>query len=113
MFTLFLLCIQDTDGIAFWFRLPAMKTKFPSLWYRAPYLMAIVLCALTTLGTLPLRGLLDLANIVMIFLLTVFVTAVWLGRGPSVMTAFLGVALFDFFLFPRTFHLMSLTGSIW
>lgn len=77
-----------------------MKTELPSRWHRAPYLVAAVLCTLTTLGTLPLRGLLDLANIVMIFLLTVFVAAVWLGRGPSVMAAFLGVALFDFFFVP-------------
>ncbi|TMQ74999.1 Osmosensitive K+ channel histidine kinase KdpD [Candidatus Accumulibacter phosphatis] len=101
MFTPFLLRIQDTDGIAFRVRLPpAMKTEFPSPWLRAPYLVAAALCTLTTLGTLPLRGLLDLANIVMIFLLTVFVAAVWLGRGPSIMAAFLGVALFDFFFVP-------------
>jgi len=77
-----------------------VKTGLPSRWRRAPYLVAAALCTLTTLGTLPLRGLLDLANIVMIFLLTVFVAAVWLGRGPSVMAAFLGVALFDFFFVP-------------
>jgi two-component system sensor histidine kinase KdpD len=53
-----------------------------------------------TLGTLPLRELLDVANIVMLFLLTVFVAAVWLGRGPSVLAAFLSVALFDFFFVP-------------
>lgn len=66
----------------------------------ARYFGAAALCILTTLGTLPLRELLDVANIVMIFLLTVFATAVWLGRGPAVLAAFLGVLFFDFFFVP-------------
>ncbi|MFA7281588.1 MAG: DUF4118 domain-containing protein, partial [Sterolibacterium sp.] len=57
-------------------------------------------CALTTAAAMPLRPLLDLANIVMLFLLTVFLVATRLGRGPAVMAAFLGVALFDFFFVP-------------
>lgn len=77
-----------------------MKTVLPSGWRRARYLIAAAFCLLTTLVALPLRGLLDLANIAMLFLLTVFGTAVWLGRGPSVMAAFLAVALFDFFFVP-------------
>ncbi len=77
-----------------------MKSRSPANWPRARYPLAAVLCVLTTLATVPLREVLDLANIVMIFLLTVFVTAAWLGRGPAVMAAFLGVALFDFFFVP-------------
>jgi two-component system sensor histidine kinase KdpD len=68
--------------------------------HRARYPSAAALCILTALGVFPVRGLLDIANIVMLFLLTVFVAAVWLGRGPAVMAAFLGVALFDFFFVP-------------
>ncbi|MDD5297897.1 MAG: DUF4118 domain-containing protein [Rhodocyclaceae bacterium] len=64
------------------------------------YPLSAALCILTTLVAFPLRAWLDVANIVMLFLLTVFVTAVWLGRGPSVMAAFLCVALFDFFFVP-------------
>jgi two-component system sensor histidine kinase KdpD len=65
------------------------------------YLLAAALCALTALLALPLRGWLDLANIVMLFLLAVFVIAVRLGRGPAVLAAFLSVALFDvFFVHP-------------
>jgi len=68
---------------------------------RTRYLIAASLCALTTLLALPLRGWLDLANIVMLFLLAVFVVAVRLGRGPAVLVAFLSVALFDvFFVHP-------------
>lgn len=77
-----------------------MKTVLPSRLHRTRYLLAAALCILTTLVALPLRELLGLANIVMLFLLTVLVTAVWLGRGPAVMAAFLGVALFDFFFVP-------------
>ena len=68
---------------------------------RSRYFLAVALCALTTILTLPLRGWLDLANIVMLFLLAVFVIAVRLGRGPAVLAAFLSVALFDvFFVHP-------------
>jgi two-component system sensor histidine kinase KdpD len=77
-----------------------MKPSLPSARRGGRYLLAAALCVLTTLGAAPLRELLDLANIVMLFLLTVFVTAVRLGRGPAVMAAFLGVALFDFFFVP-------------
>jgi two-component system sensor histidine kinase KdpD len=69
----------------------------PSGWRRVPYLQATALCLLTTLGALPLREWLNAANIVMIFLLAVFVTSVLLGRGPAVLAAFFSVALFDFF----------------
>lgn len=64
------------------------------------YLLALALCALTAAVALPLRGWLDQANTVMLFLLAVFVAAVRLGRGPAVLTAFLGVALFDVFFVP-------------
>ena len=69
-------------------------------WFRARYPIALVLCALITVLTLPLRGWLDLANIVMLFLLVVFIAAVKLGRGPAVVAAFLSVALFDLFFVP-------------
>ncbi len=45
----------------------------------------------------PLSKALDLANIVMIFLLAVLLSGVKLGRGPAVLAALLSVACFDFF----------------
>jgi two-component system sensor histidine kinase KdpD len=57
-------------------------------------------CTLAALLATPLRDLFDLANIVMIFLLTVLGVAVRYGRGPAVLAAFLSVALFDFFFVP-------------
>ena len=64
------------------------------------YLIAMLICFFTTVVASPLRDILDLANIVMLFLLVVFLIALKLGRGPAVMSAFLGVALFDFFFVP-------------
>jgi len=70
----------------------------PTPWQK--YAAAAAACALTALVATPLRHYLDLANIVMIFLLTVFLVAMALGRGPAVLAAFFSVALFDFFFVP-------------
>lgn len=64
------------------------------------YGVALLACSITTLLAKPLSDYFDLANIVMLFLLTVVLVAVRFGRGPAVMAAFLSVALFDFFLVP-------------
>jgi len=64
------------------------------------YFLALVACVLTTAIAAPLSKYLDLANIVMLFLLNVVLVAVRLGRGPAVMASFLSVALFDFFFVP-------------
>jgi two-component system sensor histidine kinase KdpD len=47
----------------------------------------------------------DSANIVMLFLLTVFMVAWLLGRGPALLAAFLAVGLFDFFFIHPHFTL--------
>lgn len=64
------------------------------------YFLALVACVLTTAVAAPLSEYFDLANIVMLFLLTVLLVAVRLGRGPAVMAAFLSVGAFDFFFVP-------------
>lgn len=64
------------------------------------YLLALAACGLTALVANPLRDWLDLANTAMLFLLTVALVAVRLGRGPAVLAAFCSVALFDFFFVP-------------
>lgn len=69
------------------------------------------------------QGYFALANIVMLFLLAVVASAYWLGRGPAILSAVLGVAVFDFFFVPPqlsfavadaqyvvTFAVMLLTG---
>jgi two-component system sensor histidine kinase KdpD len=67
------------------------------------YFWAMGACVATTLLTLPMSKLFDLANIVMLFLLCVVLVAVKLGRGPSVLAAFVSVASFDFFFVPPRF----------
>jgi two-component system sensor histidine kinase KdpD len=71
------------------------------LWPRI--LLAMLACATTTLIATPLLAYLDLANIVMLFLLTVLLVAVYLGLPPALLASFFSVALFDFFFVPPRF----------
>jgi two-component system sensor histidine kinase KdpD len=64
------------------------------------YAWATAAVAGVTVATTPLVGRLDLANIVMLFLVAVLFAAVKLGRGPAILAAFLSVACFDFFYVP-------------
>ncbi len=73
----------------------------PLRWTR--YLWALLVCAATTLVTLPLLPYFDLANIVMLFLLAVVIAAVRFGRGPATLAAVVNVAAFDFFFVPPQF----------
>jgi two-component system sensor histidine kinase KdpD len=67
------------------------------------YVFALAACGFTALAATPLRARLDLANTVMLFLLTVALVAVRLGRKPALLAAFMSVALFDFFFVPPRF----------
>lgn len=62
-----------------------------------PYVWTVAICILTALVTTPMMPHLDLANILMLFLLAEVLIAVRFGRGPAVLAAFLSVAVFDFF----------------
>ena len=77
--------------------LPARPSKGGQL---RCYALATAACAVTTGLTHLLVPYFDLANIVMVFLLSVVGVALWLGRGPSVLAAFVNVAAFDFFFVP-------------
>lgn len=72
----------------------------PSRRYSKEYLFAIAVC----MGMALLAGVLhqwfDTVNIVMLFLLGVFLVSWRLGRGPAILAAFLSVGLFDFFFVP-------------
>ncbi len=68
-------------------------------------LLTLLACVGTTLVATPLIGRLDLANIVMLFLLTVLLIAVTLGRGAAVLASVLSVLLFDVFFVPPRFSL--------
>ena len=69
---------------------------------RVRYAWTLAACGVTAVIAAVLLPWFDLANIVMLFLLTVVLVAVRAGRGPAVMAAFVSVALFDFlFVQPR------------
>jgi two-component system sensor histidine kinase KdpD len=68
-----------------------------------PYTGSALACLATALVATPLREYLDLANIVMLFLLTVLLVTLRAGRGPGVMAAVLSVALFDLLFVPPRF----------
>ena len=67
------------------------------------YAWATAAVVAVTLVATPLFRFFDLANIVMLFLLTTVLVAIKLGRGPAAFAAVLNVAAFDFFFVPPRF----------
>ena len=65
--------------------MPLSPTKDTT--FRRAYLLALGSTLLTTLVAYPLRYQLDMANMVMLFLLTVFLVTIKVGRGPGVFSA--------------------------
>jgi two-component system, OmpR family, sensor histidine kinase KdpD len=60
------------------------------------YLFSAALVAGVTLLALPLANVLSPTNLAMLYLAVTVVAAIYLGRGPSVLAALLGVLAFDF-----------------
>ncbi len=77
------------------------RLRAPDHWM--PYLWASLACLAATLAATPLTRVFDLANVVMLFLLTVVLVALRLGRGPGAWAALLAVLCFDFFFVPPKF----------
>ena len=67
------------------------------------YAKAAAGCALAGFAAAALFTIVDLPNIVMVFLLAVVLVSVRYGRGPGVLASFLAVAIFDFFFVPPRF----------
>ncbi|MBT9522900.1 MAG: DUF4118 domain-containing protein, partial [Dechloromonas sp.] len=67
------------------------------------YAKAAIGCALAGMASALLFPIVDLPNIVMVFLLAVVLISVRYGRGPGVLASFLSVAVFDFFFVPPRF----------
>jgi len=70
------------------------------------YLLSLVLVAAATLASFPIAPMISPVNLVMLYLVAVVVTAVYLGRGPSIVASVLSVLAFDhFFISPQlTLH---------
>ncbi|MEA3173921.1 MAG: two-component system, OmpR family, sensor histidine kinase KdpD, partial [Gammaproteobacteria bacterium] len=60
-------------------------------------------CVAVTLACMPLAVHFDRSNIVAIFILTVVLVGMRLGRGPAALSAVLSVGAFDFFFVPPRF----------
>ncbi|MBX3390675.1 MAG: sensor histidine kinase KdpD [Phycisphaeraceae bacterium] len=84
--------VEDADDPSFQ---PAVQRSQP--W---AYARALVLVAIASLMGRFLPASFDAANLSMIYLAGVVIAAVWLGRGPAVASAILGVGAFDFFFVP-------------
>jgi len=69
----------------------------------AGYAVALLACAVLTAAVLPLEGALDKANIVMLYLMVGLGVSLRYGRGPAVLSAFVNVLAFDYFLVPPKF----------
>ncbi|OIR19651.1 sensor protein KdpD [mine drainage metagenome] len=81
----------------------AAEEQKPLFRWRIEYLWAAVVSAICTAAAWPMYNHFDLANLIMVYLLGVVVVAARYGRGPSLLTSFLGVVLFDFFFVPPRF----------
>lgn len=72
--------------------------KAPTHW--PAYAWAAATSIALTLVCMPLTGVLELSNIVMLLLIGVVGVAMRFGRGPSALAALLNVASFDYFFVP-------------
>ncbi len=70
------------------------------------YLLGMALVVLSTLLGVLIRHHVSPATTIMIYLVSVVVSALYLGLGPSILVSILGVIAFDFFLIPPylSFH---------
>jgi K+-sensing histidine kinase KdpD len=71
------------------------------------YVLACVATLLVGALTFPFREEIGNANVIMLFLLEVFLCALWLGQKPSLLAALLAVFLFDFFFVPPQYALLT------
>jgi two-component system, OmpR family, sensor histidine kinase KdpD len=81
-----------------------MSLAMPTDWQPhrplARYALGLLLVAVSTVLGLTVRTDLEPTNLVMLYLASVVISAIFLGRGPSLLAAIAGVLAFDFFLVP-------------
>lgn len=95
------------------------KTPLPGLRQRIPsktkkryvgYIWAVAVTILSTVVGNLVFGQLELANLVMVYLLGVVYIATRFGRGPSILTSILGVGVFDF-MFVKPYYSFAVGDS--
>jgi K+-sensing histidine kinase KdpD len=77
---------------------------------RLAYASSTLAIAATTVLATFVRYVLHLPDPEMLFLLAIMITAVWLGRGPSLLAAALSVGAYDFF-FVTPYHTFGVANS--
>jgi len=75
------------------------------------YLLSLALVSSITLLAQPLASVLSPTNLAMLYVAAEVIAARYLGRGPSVLAAVLGVLMFDFFYVPPQITFACLTAS--
>jgi two-component system sensor histidine kinase KdpD len=79
---------------------PLMPTEWQPHRPLGRYMAGLGLVMISTILGLLIRGNLEPTNLVMLYLASTVISAIFLGRGPSLLTAIAGVLAFDFFLIP-------------
>jgi two-component system sensor histidine kinase KdpD len=82
----------------------SVKAPPAARWSR--YFWAVGISALCTTTAFPIYGHIELINIVMLYTLGAAAAGLWLGRGPSAMTAVTNVLAFDYFFEPPRFSFL-------
>jgi two-component system sensor histidine kinase KdpD len=104
---------QNTD-LALFKRnsLPGLRQRIPSKTKKRykGYIWAVAVTLLSTVVGNLVFGQLELANLVMVYLLGVVFIATRFGRGPSILTSVLGVGVFDF-MFVEPYYSFSVADS--
>ena len=85
------------------FSKPIMPTEWQLHRPLGRYFLGLLLVAISTSLGVFIRGNLEPANLVMLYLASTVISAIFLGRGPSLLTAIAGVLAFDYFLVPPYF----------
>lgn len=87
--------------------LPFLRLQPGSISGVKAYVLACLVTLLVGALTFPFHDDMGNANVVMLFLLEVFLCALWLGQKPSLLAALLAVFLFDFFFVPPKYALLT------
>jgi two-component system sensor histidine kinase KdpD len=77
----------------------ALPSERPSQWWWG-YLKGLALVIVATLVGEAIRPFFDPTNLFMIYLISVIISSVFFGFGPSIFVSLLGVIAFDFFFVP-------------
>lgn len=74
------------------------------------YILSLLLVALATIIGFLIGGRIEQTNLVMLYLLTVVVSAIYLGRGPAILASLAGVLVFDL-LFVTPYYTFAVSDT--